>query len=174
MSKCIKNEIVVIHQHHCNFDRERKTREGIRTVGVIGTRDAFPMLPPELKPELAKRGIELLEFCKFFTRKDIVDFYKQIDVQIVWRPYKKLLSNPLKIVNAASFGIPTIAFDELAFQRELGGYYLPVDSLVGFLEALDGLVASPNMYFDYSERCFAKAEAYHIEKIGQLYKSLDI
>ena len=173
MAGCINNKLVLIPQHHCNFYRVKRQSTEIKTVGVIGTSGAFPLLPVELKPELEKRGIQLLEFSRFFSRQDIIDFYMKIDVQIVWRPYKKLLSNPLKIVNASSFGIPTIALDEKAF-GEVKGSYIPVDSFEDFLEQLDSLVASQNLYKAYSEQCLERAEMYHIDRIAQLYKELDI
>ena len=172
MAKCINNEIILIPQHHCNYNRLHRTRTGITTVGVIGTAEAFPMLPKDLKDELAKRNIELLEFSRFFTRQDIIDFYTKIDVQIIWRPYHKTLSNPLKMVNASSFGIPTIALDEEAF-KEFDGLYLPVHNLHGFLGALDDLRTIKGMYDDYSNRLIIKSEDYHIDRIGQLYKKLD-
>ena len=172
------NKIVLIPQHHCNFERLKRTRTGIKTIGVIGTRGAFPHLPQGLREALAKRGIELLEFSKFFSRQDIIDFYMSIDLQIVWRPYEKILSNPLKIVNAASFGIPTIALDEPAF-KEFGDiendlkYYLPVLGLTNFLDELDNLIESPDTYKLFSEKCLEKAEEYHISNIAKLYKELD-
>jgi hypothetical protein len=171
MSSCISNKIVFIPQHHCNFNREKRTRAEIKTVGVIGTRGAFPYLPEGLKEELAKRGMELLEFSKFFSRQDIIDFYKRIDIQMVWRPYKKLLSNPLKLVNGASFGIPTIALDEIAF-KELEGCYLPVNTFEEFLVALDSLRNDLDGYAEYSKKCLIKSEEYHIEKVGEMYKEL--
>ena len=164
------NKVVLIPQHHCNFERIRRTRTEIKTVGVIGTRGAFPFLPEGLKEALAERGIELLEFSKFFSRQDIIDFYMKIDVQIVWRPYKKILSNPLKIVNAASFGIPTIALDEPAF-KEVGACYLPVMDLSQLLNRVD-LLKNPKVYADCSSNCLIKSEAYHISKIAKLYEQL--
>ena len=171
MSRVVPNKLVLIPQHHCNFERVKRTRKGIKTVGVIGVAEAFSFLPKDLKPELEKRRLELLEFSHFFSRQDIIDFYQQIDLQLVWRPYKKLLSNPLKLVNAASFGIPTIALDEKAF-KELDGAYLPVDTFSGFLTVLDSLVASPSTYNRYSEECIRQAERYHIENIAKLYLNL--
>ena len=171
MSKVIKNRIIVIPQFHCNFERIHRTRTEVTTVGVIGVTGAFAYLPEGLKEELAKRGMNLIEYSKFFTRQDIVDFYQRIDVQIVWRPYKKLLSNPLKIVNAMSFGVPTIALDELAF-REVGGCYDPVHTLEEFLDRLDVIRLDPAVYADYSVMCLAGAEKYHINNIAKLYKNL--
>lgn len=171
LGQIVDNKIVLIPQHHCNFERLKRSRNEITTVGVIGTALAFPFLPEDLKDRLAERGMNLIEFSNFYTRQDIIDFYQKIDVQIVWRPYRKKLANPLKIVNGASFGIPTIALDEPYF-KEMEGYYFPVRSLENFLARLDALRFSPSLYADYSERCFKKAEEYHIERIGELYKNL--
>lgn len=170
--RAVKNDVVLIPQQHCNFDREKRSRDGITSVGVIGTAWAFQWLPEGLKESLEQRDIKLIEFSQFYSRQDIVDFYKQIDVQIVWRPYRKKLANPLKLVNAASFGIPTIALDEPYF-HELKGYYLPVRNLEEFLTRLDTLRDSPELYTDYSERCFRRAEEYHIENVAKLYQALD-
>lgn len=171
MSKVIPNEIVVIPQHHCNFERVKRTRNEIATMGVIGAAEAFAYLPEGLREGLAKRGMNLIEYSRFFSRQDIIDFNQKIDVQIVWRPYKKILSNPLKIVNAASFGIPTIALDEKAFW-EMKGCYLPVANFQEFLVALDSLKRSPELYSALSAACLARSEAYHIENIAKLYKNL--
>lgn len=172
MSEAIPNDLVLIPQHHCNFERVKRTRKKITRVGVIGTKGAFPLLPKTLKRELSNRGMELVEYSRFFSRQDIIDFYLSIDVQIVWRPYKKILSNPLKLVNAASFGIPTIALDERAF-GELDNCYIPVNTLEEFLVNLDALRKIPELYTLYSDRCLKKAEEYHIENIGKKYLELD-
>lgn len=172
MAKCISNEIILIPQHHCNYNRQHRTRTEIKTVGVIGTAGAFPMIPQELKDGIKDRGLELLEFSRFFTRQDIIDFYMKIDIQLIWRPYHKTLSNPLKMVNASSFGIPTIALDEEAF-KEMEGCYLSCNDVRGFLGHLDDLAMIPEMYESYSELCLDKSENYHIDNISNLYKKLD-
>ena len=171
LGQIVNNKIIFIPQHHCNFERLKRDRDQITTVGVIGTSGAFPFLPADLKERLKDRGMDLIEFSQFYTRQDIIDFYRKIDIQIVWRPYRKKLANPLKIVNGASFGIPTIALDEPYF-HELKGYYFPVRNLEDFLTRLDALRSSPSLYADYSERCFKKAEEHHIENVGKLYKNL--
>lgn len=172
MSGSVPNKVVLIPQHHCNFERIRKETTKIKTVGAIGTESSFEYLPPSLKTELEKRGIELKTFSKFFSREDIVDFYKSIDVQIVWRPWKKRLSNPLKLINAASFGIPSIALDEETFSKELPGYYFPVKTLEQFLEKLDYLTVNLWAYNEYSKKLIDFSEKYHIDTVSKLYKTL--
>ena len=90
----------------------------------------------------------------------------------MWRPYKKILSNPLKIVNAASFGIPTIALDEKAF-GEVKSCYMPVNDFGEFLTALDRLRTTTSLYVNYARECVERSEYYHIEKVGEMYKELD-
>jgi len=175
LKRVLPNKIVNIPEQHCNFERQRRTRKEVTTVGMIGTFGAFKYLPSGFKEHLAEKGFEFIGFSRFFTRRNVCDFYMRIDVQVIWRPYydyrKDILANPLKIVNASSFGIPTIAYDEPAF-KEMEGCYIPVHTLEEFLAQLDNLRSSPSLYNQYSETCLAKSEKYHIEKIAELYKKL--
>jgi hypothetical protein len=170
----INNKVILIPQHHCNFERFQKKGADVLTVGCIGTKSAFVNIPPQLIESIKALGIHFIEFSNFQSREDIVDFYKKIDVQMVWRPYMReasTLSNPLKIVNAASFGVPTIALDEMAFY-EMKGYYFPVETEKEFIDQLIRLKSSTALYSEYSEKCFKKAENYHITRVGKLYKDL--
>lgn len=166
-----KNKIVLIPQHHCNFERLIRNRNGITTVGCIGTSAAFTWLPEGLEEGLKNIGVDLLKFSSFFSRQDIVDFYQKIDVQIVWRPYIRHLANPLKLVNAASFGIPTIALDEVTF-KEMGDCYIPVNNLGEFMTQLKRLMSSPALYSQYSQKCLDKSAAYHVDNVAPLYREL--
>lgn len=168
LAKVLKNRIMVIPQHHCNYDRLKRNSKKIETVGIIGTESAFAFIPEGLEEELTKRNIKLLKYSKFFSRQDIINFYMQIDVQLVWRPYRMKLSNPLKIVNAASFGIPTIAYDEEVF-KEVENCYVGVKTVN---EILFGLDTQKDVLQYMSEICFKKAEDYHISEIAKLYKLL--
>jgi len=175
LKRTLPNKIINIPQQHCNFERIKKSRDGITRVGCIGTVPAFTLLPQGLREKLAERGIELWEFSRFFTRQDIIDFYMNIDIQIIWRPnadYRRdILMNPLKLENSAAFGIPTIAYDEPTF-KEMEGCYIPVHTLDEFLTQLDELASSPSLYAECSERCLKGAEKYHIENIAKLYLDL--
>lgn len=171
MCKSVPNRIVCIPQHHANFDRIRVVRNKIKKIGVIGEQNAFWHLPETIDEDLAKRGIELVKYHKFFSRKDIINFYNSIDLQIVWRPYKKRLSNPLKIVNGMAFGVPSIALDEDAF-KELDSFYKPVTDYEGFLKEVDFFLENNEDYQIFCNRIFLKSEDYHIDKIGEMYKKL--
>jgi hypothetical protein len=172
LRRVLPNKVTLIPQHHCNFERARRTREGVTRVGMIGTDRSFDHLPDGLARALAERGIELELFSTFFTRQDVVDFYQRIDVQIVWRPYPKRLANPLKLVNAASFGVPTIALDEPYF-AEVRECYMGVCDARELLVALDKLRDDPYWFGKYTEGGRAVAERYHIDRIADLYRSLN-
>ncbi len=169
----LKNEVIYIPQHHCNFENKHRTRKEFTRCGMIGTNDLVKYIPEqEIRERLAERGIELVIFHDFFERQDIIDFYMNIDFQIVWRPYKKILSNPLKLVNGASFGVPTIAYYETAFE-EMGGCYIPVTTVDELMVAVDQIQMGDS-YNQYSERCIEKAKNYHITKVASMYKELDV
>jgi hypothetical protein len=171
LQACLKNKIIFIPQHHVNFERVSREIGEIRNVGMVGSVSLMPYFPEILKTELAKRRINLFNFTSMYSRQDVVNFYTTIDLQIVWRPYPKWLSNPLKIINAASFGIPTIALQEPGFQ-EIERFYFPVHNENEFVEALDGLIVDRVLREDCSLECIALAEDYHIDRIGELYKQL--
>ncbi len=70
----IPNRVVLIPQHHCNFERATRACTGVARVGCIGLRGAFDYLPLELEQALADRGITLELCSRFCTRQDVVDF----------------------------------------------------------------------------------------------------
>lgn len=170
----VTNPVHLIPQHHCNFERVVNPLREVRTIGCIGTKAAFINIPPQMIDAIRALGMEFLPFSEFNSREDIVNFYKKIDVQMVWRPYMRgraTLSNPLKIVNSASFGVPTIALDEIAF-REMRGSYIPVENEHEFLDMLKALKESTTMYQEMSLKGIQTSENYHISRIGKLYKDL--
>lgn len=170
----IPNKTIFIPQQHCNFERRvSQISDTIRNVGVIGSPKAFDFIPKEIEYGLESRGLNLIKFCQFYSRQDVVEFYGRIDLQLVWRPYRNKLplSNPLKLVNAASFGIPTIALDEKGF-GEMENCYIPVQTLDEFFEKLDLLRANMDIYKSFSERCIARSEKYHIDNVSKLYLNL--
>lgn len=175
VSRQVTNKVFLIPQHHANFERNKRIRSEVTKVGIIGAKPAFNFLPPELKPELQNRNMELVEFSNFRTREDIKNFYLNIDVQIVWRPYMRKnkipLSNPLKLVNAAAFGVPTIALSEPAF-TEMRGCYYPVERIKDFFRLLDRLRNNKKMFDDISGKCIERSERYHIDSISKLYTAL--
>jgi len=165
------NRIVFIPQHHINHERVMRNPEAVVNVGIVGTEQSFPFVPEDLKLKLTERGMKLVFLSKFDKLEDIKDFYKDLYVQIVWRPYRRKMGNPLKLVNGASFGVPTIAYYEDTF-KEMNGYYIPVKTINEFVEELDKLRSDARAYGEFSKKIFNKAEEYHIDKIADLYRKL--
>lgn len=164
------SKLFCIPQQHCNFERIRRNRNTITTVGMLG---GHLEAPRGLREALDERGMNLVECTDFFTRQDTVNFYSNIDIHIVWRPWivNNRLSNPLKIVNASSFGVPTIALYEDTF-REVNRSFISVRSLWDLLYYIDTLRWSTDLYSEYAEIGIEISEPYHIDNIGKMYEQL--
>lgn len=159
----LKRPVILIPQHHCNYERLRRFRKSIRVAGVIGGPGAVQCDLDELNRTL---GIEFRWQQKYRSRQDVVDFYKDLDVQVVWRLQQRPLKNPLKIINAASFGIPTIAYPEIAY-KEIDGLYFQAETMEHVAHALEII----RQGFD-DDGLVMMAEKYHIERIAKLYEAL--
>ena len=171
LSALLPNKVVLIPQHHCNFERLVRNRNQVTTVGVIGAPGFLAKLPANFEKKLTPNGLNLLPYFSFHNRQDVINFYQKIDIQIVWRPWPSKLNNPLKIVNAASFGIPTIAYPENTFD-EVAGCYIPAKTIEELVTEAVRLKSSPKLYTIYRNKCLDKAEEYHIEKIDKMYKNI--
>jgi len=161
-----RDDVVFIPQHHCNFERIIRTRDEIKVAGVVGGQGAIQCDAEELEKALADMGIEFRWLRHFRNPDEIVEFYKDIDVQIVWRMQDRPLKNPLKIVNAMSFGIPTVGYPEIAYQ-EVDGYYWPTRTIAELVD----VIARLRDGFD-AQRLIDRAEDYHIDNVAPLYKEL--
>jgi hypothetical protein len=161
-----RDDILLIPQHHVNFDRLRRARQEVLVAGVVGGPGAIQCDIDDLKQVLADLGLEFRWLRHFRNPAEIVEFYQDLDVQIVWRKQNRPLKNPLKIINAMSFGIPTIGYPEMAY-REVEGYYWPVHDFTELSTAIHELRDG----FD-ARRLIEKAEEYHIEQIAPLYGAL--
>lgn len=147
----IPNKIVLIPQHHCNF--ERIVSQGTR-YGVVGCNGA-------IEDEADKLFGDFYWYKNFQNREDVVEAYKKLGTQIIWRRNNLPWKNPLKIVNAMSFGIPTIAYPEIGY-KEVEGYYTQA-------ETVEQLKQIP--IYD-KQQLINKAEEYHIDNISKLYYKL--
>lgn len=170
------NDKFFIPQHHCNFERRLRTRTKVDTVGIVGNKASFQHPLDELEKKLRDMGIELKTLIKkrFSSREEIVDFYKQIDIQFVWRPGSDgVLRNPLKLINAMSFGIPTVAWPEEDFVAEFDGYFSPAKSIDELLAIVKRLKKDNLFYKEMSDKALSNVEDYHIENIAKLYLKLE-
>lgn len=164
------NKLVLIPQHHCNFERYRKEPRDIKTVGYIGSFEKFRHDREYIIERCEKLKVKAIFKELYRTREDVCEFYKKIDIQLDWRTRKEIV-NPLKLINAGSFGIPTIAYPNSAY-REIEGYYLEAGTTDEMFDRLSELIDSPELYTQYSDKLIDKTEQYHIENIAPLYRKL--
>ena len=170
----LKNKIVVIPEHHCNFERAQRTRKRIATAGIVTSPSPLAeIVYGEIKKRLKKIGVNFLTYYHFQNRQDVVDFYKRIDFQVIGNlgfspdnPFR----HPNKIVNAASFGIPTIAFWMLGYQ-EFQDNYIPIRSM-DELEKEVAKLKNKRYYDEFASKITRAAEKYHVENVAKKYRSL--
>lgn len=186
-----RKDIVLIPEHHCNFDRKLRPDREVLTVGIIGQKSAYDLSYLELKQGACDLGLNLkwelpyldkdgnLLFKKFLhvypTRERVVNFYSDVDIQVTYRkntPNPKL-RNPLKLENAGSFGIPTVAYPEEDYVDEWDGFFIPATDSDEILHSLWELKNNYDYYKEWSKKVIGKAEEYHIEHIAELYKNLN-
>ena len=173
--KLKRKDIHFIPEHHCNFERVKRTDRDVITVGYIGCRTGSEF-PEDIKEQFAEVGLDFKYNKKYKTRLDVIDFYKSIDIQIMnkYIRHKAIinLKNPLKLANAGSFGIPTVAYPENNFIKEFGGCFIEARTISEMVQHCKDLKEDKTLYQDISGKVFLRAQDYHIDKIAPLYNEL--
>jgi len=180
--KCLHRDIIYIPQHHCNFENQIRENRDIKTVGFIGGRlalwcdiekieQALNEIGLNFKPLIIRRSINL-------KREDVVNFYKQIDIQIYYRTGKRypsyLYKDGLKFLNAASFRIPTVAvIGNTDTQVMHDGKMIIVNDADEIVRKCKQLKNDISMYDDHAQSAYEVSKNYHIDQIAPLYLELD-
>jgi hypothetical protein len=176
LSKYLKQKVIFIPENHCNYERYIRVPREVKVAGIIGNMKGFGMSITETEKRLNDIGMEFKVCDSYRTRQDVIDFYKTIDIQLCWRPHVKgshsQLHNPLKIANAASFGIPTVAYPEDNFLAEFGGCFFSAFNIEDFFRFVHELKTEPRLYDHLVKQGLERAERYHIENIAPLYEAL--
>jgi hypothetical protein len=165
----LERDVVYLPQHHCNFEREWgaiPTPFRCR-LGVVGGEASLP-------EDFAQQIGATRYTAK--TREEVVAAYLKLDIQVIWRDLSGLrhgpLKNALKIINAASFGIPTIALPEPGY-GDMDGFYWPVTSTDELRDVLWSLRKSRfSMDAPRPDQLAEKAEEFHIDHIAKRYLDL--
>ena len=169
----LQNEIFLIPSHHLNNDRIKRDRKEIKVAGYIGapSPEAFKRFD-DIKEALKGIGIDLVTSFFFKTKQDALDLYKQIDIFIHgdWDSLDHPFRIPTKIVNAASFGIPSLAYPMMG-NKELEGYYLHAKNMKEMLMQVEKL-KDPSFYNSVVKEIVPMSERYHISRIAELYQKL--
>lgn len=169
----LENEIVYIPHHHINLERIRRKRKKIINCGYVGSNPRYDVeLNKEIARRLKKIGLKFMPYYNYTSRDDIINYYKQIDLQIIGHfdrldiPYY----HQTKIVNAMSFGIPTIASPRLGY-IEVKDFFIAVKTMDELAEAVK-LMKDPANYNKWPEKIITESEKYHISEIAKLYQAL--
>jgi len=174
LKKRLKNKIVLIPSQHINWENARRSRKVVDTCGYIGSPSpiAFKMYS-EIGKELKKIGFKFINCFDYKNRQDAVELYKKIDILVIgaWEvgdlnPHKI----PTKIINAASFGIPSIAFP-LRGYKELEGYYVRANNMKELLTEVEKF-RNKDHYKKWSNKVLKMSEKYHISNVAKLYRKL--
>lgn len=181
LQRILQKEVIYIPQHHCNFEGYVRTEREIKTIGFIGGSLAFCYPLDQMSKILEENGLEfkvlLLKNSKNISRKDVVNFYKDIDIQIYYRTLDKfpayLYKDSLKFMNAASFKIPTIARVDNTTTKEMQtAKMIVVNSIHEMVKYCIKLRGDKNLYEDLSLSAYELSQSFHISKIAPMYLEL--
>ncbi len=174
----VPNRVIVIPDHHCNNNNIVRTRTTVDTIGYCGNKLGLQLDVEELQAQLEAHGFKFLQLdtgLASTTLSDILNFYKSIDINLLFRKPYYLPSHPpemrscLKLTNAGSFGIPTIAYPELLLQKEAPGMYLPAKTIPEIVNLCKLLQEDTKLYEDWQDRSIAFSKPYHIDNIIKNY-----
>jgi glycosyltransferase involved in cell wall biosynthesis len=169
--KELPNEVVWISQQHLNWERDKRDRKGITTCGYIGHPNELAFkICDEVGEKVKSIGWNWITCFDYKTREDACAFYKKIDLLVIgaWDdpPYK----TPTKLINAASFGVPSVAYPTEGY-KEFEGYYVPAKDLDEMAIEIQKF-KNKNYYNEWSEKIIKKADEYHISNVANNYNIL--
>jgi len=169
----LPNEMILIPSHHLNHERIKRDRKEISVAGYIGSPSLeIIRMYNEITQKLKTVGFDFKTCFDYKERQDAINFYKSIDLFVFApgtsdnHPHRV----PTKPINAASFGIPTIAQPVFGY-KEIEDYYVPAKNIDQILVEAKKF-KNKNYYNKWSKKVAKMAENYHIEKIAKLYRKL--
>lgn len=166
----IPNEVIIIPHAHINFENIRRCRKKILNCGYVGTNKPYHIrVNEEVKKRLTEIGLNFNPLFNFTTRQEIINYYKTIDIQVIgyFNFIKEIpYYHEKKIVDAMSFGIPTIAGPKLGYW-DINDFYIHAENMEELLKEAEKLKEGWD-----AKRLIKKAEEYHIKNIARLYENL--
>ncbi|KKN28264.1 hypothetical protein LCGC14_0856190 [marine sediment metagenome] len=171
-----RDDIILIPEHHCNFESVMRDKRDVFKVGFCGYEGNFHLDPVVVGRALASIGARFIYHINPEDRNVCCRFYASIDISLSFRsqmdPALAKLKNPLKLANAGSFGIPTVAYPEPNYIAEWDGCFAKVENLDDVVRVVKVLMESKAAYENLSGLAYEKSKEYHIKKILPLYKEL--
>ena len=172
-----RDDVLLIPGHHCNFERFVRVTSEVKTAGFIGYPENLHLGVDELHKALGDIGINFVAKTDAKSREDVCNFYKSIDIQICFRKKSETnpvpeLRDPLKLINASSFGIPTVAYPEPSYADEFDECFLSASSLDVVVNKCLWLKDKGWLYHETAAAALQRAEQYHIDHIAPLFRRL--
>jgi len=175
-----EREIVVVPDSHLNFENYvRPVPKRIKAVGYVGNINRFDADIEDVTKKFEDAGFTfktMLMENAYYTREQICEFHKGLDLNIAFQKPRnahymppELKTHP-KIVHAASFGIPTIAYPEVGFMRARG--WIPIHSVSEMVHSVVDLNADMLRYKVLRELGLVYAKSFHVKVIAEMYKTL--
>jgi len=172
-----RGDVLLIPGHHCNFERCIRVTSKVSAVGYIGYPENLHIDIDVLRKALDAIDIHFVAKTDAKSREDVCNFYKSIDIQVCFRKKNEMnpapeLRDPLKLINAGSFGIPTVAYPEPSYADEFDGCFVEVSSLNDIVNQCMQFKNNAWLYHEMSMKAMQRAEQYHIDYISPLFMRL--
>ena len=172
----LPNETTLIPSHHLNQERVKRERREISVGGFTGvpSPEGFKLYAG-IAEKMKEIGFDFKTCWDYKTRQDAVDFYKSIDLFIYaeWIGGDSPFKIPTKMMNAASFGVPSISISSTKLQgnKEIEDYYVRAFDIEDML--FKALAFKDMSYHKaWADKVAKFSENYHIEHISELYRKL--
>lgn len=165
----IPNKKVWLSQQHLNWERDKRDRKEITTCGYIGgpsqhTKDFFARVGKAFE-DAGFKFISCFDYGN--VRERAVNFYKSIDILVIENEKRESdYKTPTKMINAASFGVPSIA-RPLPGYLEWEGNYIKANSLEEMISEAKKL---KDNYESWVDKLIDAAEFYHISNVAKRYE----
>ena len=169
------NEIILIPSHHINFERLQHVRTSTNVLQCGYTGSPSPItfrLYKDIGKRLEAAGLAFKTCFDYKHRRDSVNFYQSIDVMVIgdFVGDDSVHKIPTKIINAASFGVPTVAYP-LQGYKEIEGFYVRATTKEELVAEV--LRFRDTRYYNaFSQKVREMADRYHINNIAKLYEQL--
>jgi hypothetical protein len=163
-----------VPEHHCNREGATVNIETPTVVGYCGTHEGLQLDVAQVERVAIDNGYRFVALFNASTRQQVVDFYRMVDVQLCWRkeqPYPEL-KNPLKLANAGSFGVPTIAWPEVSYVEECADEFMPAKTLDDVVCHLDALKRKTGRWCEWSHKALAMSRRYSLERVVSVYEEV--
>lgn len=174
------HKVIWIPLQHCNLENAKRPNRPIKTILFNGRKAAFSREDwIYFKKKITREGFDTIRKTQINTRIPSCEVYLKADISVSFRKNfhinQAIKKNSLKIHNAGSFHIPTVAYPEIGFVESYGdpNCFVPVKTVDEMIEQCVHLRDDPIFYNKVADLAEKDAAKYHISEIVKWYRKLD-